>query len=107
MTHDCLPWAVGVLTAILGVGVRIGAGPQSPAGPTSPASDDGRARAEQAVVESMSGHHMHDNPHLRLTTRRLERPGDRQRAAAIVAALRPALERYRDYHVALQHIVGL
>ena len=51
----------------------------------------------------MSSHHMHDNAHLRLTAKRPERPGDRQRAIAIVAALRPALERYRDYQVALQN----
>jgi len=69
----------------------------------SPNSDDGRTRAEEAVVESMTGHHMHGNPHLRLSPRRPERPGDRQRAAAIVASLKPALERYRDYHVALQN----
>lgn len=63
--------------------------------------DDGQARAEHAVVESMSGHHIHDaNAHMRLTPARPERPGDRERANAIVAALRVALERYRDYHVA-------
>lgn len=69
----------------------------------SPNSDDGRTRAEEAVVESMAGHHMHDNTHLRLTAKRPERPGDRQRAAAIVAALKPALEQYRDYRVALKN----
>ena len=39
-------------------------------------------------------------PHMRLTPQRPERPGDRQRADAIVTSLRAALERYRDYHVA-------
>ena len=46
---------------------------------------------------------MHDNPHFKLTTKRPEQPGDHQRATAIVAALKPALERYRDYHAALQN----
>ena len=43
---------------------------------------------------------MHHSAHLQLTARRPERPGDRQRAAAIVAALKPALEKYKDYRVA-------
>jgi hypothetical protein len=63
--------------------------------------DDGQARAERAIMEAMSPHHMHATSHLRLTARRPERPGDRERAAAIVAMLRPALERYRDYRVAI------
>jgi hypothetical protein len=64
-------------------------------------TDDGQARAQDAIVGSMSGHHMHGaTPHLRLTAQRAERPGDRQRAEAIVAALRTALDRYRDYRVA-------
>lgn len=67
------------------------------------AADDGQARAEHAVIDSMSHHHMDENPHLRLTKRRPERPGDRQRADAIVAALRSSIERYRDYRVALQN----
>ena len=66
-------------------------------------SDDGRAHAEEAVAESMATHHMHDSPHLKLTAKRPEQLGDRQRAAAIVAALKPALERYHDYHVALRN----
>jgi hypothetical protein len=73
---------------------------QQPPAPGAPA-DDGQARAQDAIVGSMSGHHMHGaTPHLRLTPQRAERPGDRQRADAIVTALRTALERYRDYHVA-------
>jgi hypothetical protein len=95
--------AGGMLAAVLALGISMGAGPQRSTGSASSASDDGQARAERAVVESMSGHHMHDNPHLILTARRPERPGDRQRAAAIVAGLKPALERYRDYHVALEN----
>jgi hypothetical protein len=73
---------------------------QQPSAPGAPA-DDGQARAQDAIVGSMSGHHMHEtSPHLRLTPKRAERPGDRERASTIVAALRTALERYRDYHAA-------
>src|SRR5438034_5621293 len=66
-------------------------------------ADDGQAKAERMVVDGMAHHHMHNGPHIRLTKRIPERPGDRTRAAAIVAALRPALDRYRDYHVALSN----
>jgi hypothetical protein len=69
---------------------------------SGPSLDDGQATAERMVMDTMADHHMHHNPHLRFTERRPERPGDRARADAIVAALRPALERYRDYHAALR-----
>jgi hypothetical protein len=92
--------AVSLLSLAAGVGA---ASQQAPKRPPPADGDDGRAHAEEAVVESMTGHHMHGNPHLRLSPRQPERPRDRQRAAAIVASLKPALERYRDYHVALQN----
>ncbi|PWT79789.1 MAG: hypothetical protein C5B57_13320 [Blastocatellia bacterium] len=66
-------------------------------------ADEVEKQAEGAAIQSMSHHHMHDDPHMRLTKRRTERPGDRERAAAIVTALRPALEQYRDYHVAIEN----
>src|ERR1700676_1487434 len=94
--------AVVVLAVVFAVGVGV-TSQQAPNRLTRDSSDDGRAHAERAVVESMSSHHMHDNPHLKLTTKRPEQPGDHQRATAIVAALKPALERYRDYHAALQN----
>src|SRR5258707_2923411 len=80
----------------------VGAPPQRPAPPApGPPADDGQARAQDAIVGAMSGHHQHQaNAHLRLTPKRPERPGDRVRANTIVAALRTSLERYRDYHVA-------
>ena len=66
--------------------------------------DDGQARAEHQVMESMSGHQMHmASPHMRLTAVWPAQPGDRERAAAIVTALRAALEQYRDYRVAERH----
>ncbi len=60
-------------------------------------ADDGQAAAQHQVMDAMADHHMHNTPHLRVTTRTAERPGDRIRADAIVAMLRPALEPYRDY----------
>lgn len=104
MTHtfDSVPrwrWVfVGALVAL--VVAHAGARSQQ-AAPRTAADDDGQARAEHAVVESMSGHQMHDaSAHMRLTPAWPERPGDRERANAIVARLRVALERYRDHHVA-------
>jgi hypothetical protein len=97
-----VPTPLSLPLLLLAVGVGLAA-QQAPRRPPPADGDDGRAHAEEAVVESMTGHHMHGNPHLRLTAKRPERPGDRQRAAAIVAALKPALERYRDYHTALQN----
>jgi hypothetical protein len=95
--------AVPVLAALFAVG--IGArGQQTPNRLTRDSSDEGRAHAEKAVVESMSSHHMHDGPHLKLTTKWPERPGDRQRATAIVAALNGRfglLRRLRRLHQAL------
>jgi hypothetical protein len=94
--------SVAVLAALFAVGLGA-TGQRAPHRLARDSSDDGRALAEKAVVESMSVQHMHDNPHLTLTTKWPERPGDRQRATAIVAALKPALARYRDYHAALQN----
>lgn len=88
----CVALAVGGLRA-----------QQPPSKQPNQQADDGQAHAEHVVIESMSHDHVHDNPHLRLTTRRPERPGDRKRAEAIVAALRPSIEQYRDYRVALQN----
>jgi hypothetical protein len=93
-------WRAVVVSAVVVNAVAYaGARQQSPAPRAT--EDDGQARAEHAVVESMSGHQMHmGSPHLRLTAAWPEQPGDRERAATIVKALRAALERYRDYRVA-------
>src|SRR5262245_13516838 len=91
-----LPVAAALLAASF---VTAGAAAQRSA--PAPPADDGQAKAQDAIVGSMSGHHMHGvTPHMRLTPQRPERPGDRQRADVIVASLRAALKRYRDYHVA-------
>jgi hypothetical protein len=45
--------------------------------------------------------HMEMNGHMFMTTPRPPNPADQQRAGEILAALRPAIEKYKDYHVAL------
>jgi hypothetical protein len=95
-----------IAMALLIVSVAVARGGQERVGPSTggrAGADEVEKQAEGAAIQSMSHHHMHDDPHMRLTKRRLERPGDRERAAAIVTALRPALEQYRDYHVAIEN----
>ena len=49
----------------------------------------------------MSDMHMEMSAHMRMTDARPANPGDEARAEKIVAELRPAIEKYRDYRVAL------
>lgn len=55
----------------------------------------------QSANEAMSGHDMNMDAHMFMTARRPENAEDEKRAAEILAVLRPAIEKYRDYHVAL------
>src|SRR5579864_6094594 len=57
--------------------------------------------AAQSAHEAMSGHHMDMNAHMFMTALRPENPEDDERAAAIVVTLRKAIEKYKDYKVAL------
>jgi hypothetical protein len=55
---------------------------------------------EQAAVNEMN--HMHENsPHLHMTEMRAQTSADTQRASEIVTQLRAGIEKYKDYHVAL------
>lgn len=54
---------------------------------------------EKAAVAEMS--HMHGGPHMRMTEMRAQTSTDAQRANEIVRQLRTAIERYKDYHIAL------
>jgi hypothetical protein len=54
----------------------------------------------QAVEEMSGGHHDH-GLHVHMTAMRPQMPGDEDRAKEIVATLRTAMEKYKDYHVAL------
>jgi hypothetical protein len=58
----------------------------------------------QAAVtanQQMSDMHMEMGPHMRMTSMRPASPGDEKRADEVLATLRPAIEKYKDYQVAL------
>lgn len=76
------------------------AAPQSKA---MPGMDMGEEKAsEKAAVEDMtSGHHDAHNLHMFMTSMRTQKPEDIQRANEIVAELRAGIEKYKDYHAAL------
>jgi hypothetical protein len=63
----------------------------------SNSSDEGAAHA----MHSMEGQHMDMGPHMKMTTLRELKPGDKERADAVVKAARSAAEKYIDYKVAL------
>jgi hypothetical protein len=53
------------------------------------------------VMHSMEGHHMGMGPHMKMTALRSARPGDAERAQKIVVAARAVMDKYNDYHIAL------
>jgi hypothetical protein len=58
--------------------------------------------SEKAAVHDMTpGHHDAHSRHMTMTAMRAQTPEDVQRAKEIVAQLRSGIEKYRDYHVAL------
>src|ERR1700723_4259865 len=59
------------------------------------------AEAAKGADMAMSGHDMDMGPHMFMTDLRPANTGDEKRAAEIVAELRPAIEKYKDYKVAL------
>jgi hypothetical protein len=62
-------------------------------------ADDEKASEKDAVSDMT---HMHgDSAHMHMTAMRPQNPADVQRANEIVAQLRAGIEKYRDYHVAL------
>src|ERR1700674_4518329 len=65
------------------------------------AQEHGRATSEDQAAQSMSSDHLHMGSHMKMTAQRPATPQDLERAAAIVATLRPVLEKYKDYHAAL------
>ena len=57
--------------------------------------------SEKAAVHDMTHAHHSGNAHMKLTSMRPQTPEDVQRANEIVEQLRTGIEKYRDYHVAL------
>lgn len=80
--------------------------PQQSAAPQPkpmPGMDMGEEKSsEEAAVEDMTpGRHGAHNLHMFMTSMRPQQPGDVQRAEEIAAQLRAGIEKYKDYHVAL------
>jgi hypothetical protein len=59
------------------------------------------AEAQKGADMAMSGHDMEMSGHMFMTDLRKANAGDQARAAEIVAQLKPAIEKYKDYKVAL------
>ncbi len=111
--------AFGALAILAACGGGIGVDPASaqatqtpPA--SAPASHDGMAGmdmshdnngaspdAAKAANDDMSGDDMEMGAHMYMTELRPANADDQKRAAEIVAELKPAIEKYKDYRVAL------
>jgi len=63
--------------------------------------DDAKANEAHAVHDMTPGHMGAHNLHMRMTAMRPQTPGDAARASEIVSQLRSGIEKYKDYHVAL------
>jgi len=62
---------------------------------------DEQASEKDAMAEMAMGHRHSLNPHLTMTRMRTESPEDVERAKKVVAQLKNGIEKYRDYHAAL------
>jgi hypothetical protein len=62
---------------------------------------DEHANEKAAVHDMTQGHHDPHSRHMTMTAMRERTPEDVQRANEIVAKLRAGIEKYRDYHMAL------
>jgi hypothetical protein len=69
----------------------------------SQGTPDQNAEAAKSANDAMSSPDMDDDmsAHMHMTALRPPNPADQQRAAEILAVLRPAIEKYKDYRVAL------
>ncbi len=66
---------------------------------TNDSGDD--ADANMPAMHSMEGHHMDMGPHMKMTALRAPQPGDAEKAQKVVEVARGVMEKYKDYHVAL------
>jgi hypothetical protein len=62
---------------------------------------DQNSDAAKAANDAMSDHDMDMGAHMYMTDLRPPNAADQERAAGVLAALRPAIEKYKDYRVAL------
>jgi len=63
--------------------------------------DDARANEAHAVHDMTRGHLDAHSLHMHMTAMRTQTPEDAERAKEIVTQLRAGIEKYKDYHVAL------
>ena len=63
--------------------------------------DDAQANEAHAVHDMTTGHMDAHSLHMHMTAMRPETPEDARRAKEIVTQLRAGIEKYKDYHVAL------
>ncbi len=85
--------------------------PQAPAAPQAPPSgshdmpgmdmSDEKSSEKSAVQDMTPGHNGAHSHHMFMTTMRTLTPEDLQRANEIVTQLRAGIEKYKDYHAAL------
>jgi len=104
---------VGVLLAaipnhhtpsVVMVGTEAGQDPQNPGNSSMPGMTmdaDDAAAAEKSAMHDMEHMHHGDTPHMHMTAMRPESAEDQKRAKEIVEQLRAGIEKYKDYHVAL------
>jgi hypothetical protein len=64
-------------------------------------ADDSDGDANAHAMHSMEGHHMEMGAHMKMTALRTPQSGDAEKAQQVVVAARGAMEKYKDYHVAL------
>jgi hypothetical protein len=57
--------------------------------------------ANMHAMHSMEGHHMDMGPHMKMTALRTPQPGDAEKAQKVADTARGVMEKYKDYHVAL------
>jgi hypothetical protein len=63
--------------------------------------DDAKANETHAVHDMTPGHHDAHNLHMYMTAMRPQTPEDAARAQEVITQLRAGIEKYKDYHVAL------
>ena len=63
--------------------------------------DDAKANEAHAVHDMTPGHQDAHNPHMHMTAMRPQTPDDAARANEVIAQLRSGIEKYKDYHIAL------
>jgi hypothetical protein len=64
-------------------------------------SKDSDDQGASAATGMMSSHHMDMGPHMKMTDLRGPQAGDQERAAEVVNEAKEVMQKYQDYHVAL------